>query len=77
MVVGYHGQPELEEGRVGDFAAEMERRLGLTREAGACGDDDGVVTHQAELEDLLRVTGRHGLSVDLPTPGDTDTPAEG
>ena len=66
---------------MGDFATEMERRLGLTqeaiREAGACGDDDGVATHQAELEDLLRVTGRHGLSVDLPTPGDTDTPAEG
>lgn len=58
---------------MGDFAAEMERRLGLTqeaiREAGACGDDYGVATHQAELEDLL--------SVDLPTPGDTDTPAEG
>jgi hypothetical protein len=59
-------------GRVGDFAAEMERRLGLAQEAirevGACGDDYGVATHQAELEDLL--------SVDLPTPGDTDTPAE-
>jgi hypothetical protein len=66
---------------VGDFAAEMERRLGLTREAiqeaGACGDDYGVATHQAELEDLLRVADRNGLSADRPTPGDTDTPAEG
>jgi hypothetical protein len=65
-------------GRVGDFAAEMERRLGLSREAireaGACGDDYGVATHQEELEELLRVAGQHGLTVDPPTPGDTDTP---
>lgn len=57
---------------MGDFAAEMERRLGLAREAireaGASGDDYGVATHHAELEELLRVAGRHGLPVDTDTP---------
>lgn len=64
---------------MGDFAAEMERRLGLAREAmreaGASGDDHGVATHQAELEELLRVAGEHGLTVDSWTDGDTDAPA--
>jgi hypothetical protein len=66
---------------MGDFAAEMERRLGLAREAireaGACGDDYGVATHQAELEELVRVADRNGLKVNPPADGDTDTPAEG
>jgi len=53
---------------MGDFAAEMGRRLDQAREAlrvaGESGDDYGVVTHLAELEELLRVAGRHGLKAD-------------
>ncbi|MEV0403621.1 hypothetical protein [Actinoallomurus sp. NPDC050550] len=56
---------------MGDFAAEMERRLGLASEAigqaNAAGDDHGVATHEAELEELLRVADRHGLRVRRPS----------
>lgn len=53
---------------MGDFAAEMGRRLGQARDAilvaSESGDDYDIATHLAELEELLRVAGRHGLTPD-------------
>lgn len=56
-------------GRVGEFAAELRRRIDQAREAirvaGERGDPHGLETHLAELEELVRVARRHGLTVDL------------
>jgi hypothetical protein len=66
-VFGRRGETGLE-GCVGDFAAEMGRRLDQAcealRVARESSDDYGIVTHLAELEELLRVAGRHGLKAD-------------
>jgi hypothetical protein len=54
-------------GRMGGFAAEMQRRLDRAREAvrvaRESGDEYGAATHLAELELLVRMAREHGLEV--------------
>lgn len=70
---------------VGDFAAEVRRRLDraseAVRAAGEADDEYGVATHLAELEGLVRIADQHGLTVGpsiLSAIGDAaDQPREG
>lgn len=53
---------------MGDFAAEMRRRLQAAQEAarmaGESGDEYRAAAHLAELELLVRIAGQHGVGVD-------------
>jgi hypothetical protein len=72
-------------GAVGDFAAEMRRRLQAAREAirmaAESGDEDRAAVHLAELELLVGMARQRGVDVDpsvLPAIGGTaGRPGEG
>jgi hypothetical protein len=70
---------------VGDFAAEMRRRLQAAREAvrvaAESGDQDQAAVRLAGLELLVRIARQHGIDADPPVPpvngGAAGRPGEG